>query len=155
MKLNESMYAGIIRWRCRYLLWLLLFPLLLSGCRNMVEVDGERYAALNDEEMHELVLLARTTLVRNAPKLISQEEAEKVRRTAPQVKVEYYGDCFGEVIAMWDLPTRKVEVVIDGKLNDSSPSRRNVMVRIMKKYAPVLDFRDAQRRGNNSALQQP
>jgi len=127
--------------------------LLICSCRNQINVNGESYDMLTERETVELVLFARKTLVRNSPlakksrrppdepTLLSAEEAQAVRSTEPDLQIDYRGDCSGEAVVTWDLPQRKIEVVIQGQLNETNPFKRDLMVRIMKKYGPVLDMR--------------
>ncbi len=130
---------------------------LLSGvgCRSRIEVDGEYYAMLDEREERELVMLARDTLVRSAGKIISKEEADEVRRREPELKIDYRGDCFGDAVVSWDLKNIKLEVVYEGKLNESDPRRRGLFVRTMKKYPPVLDMRKERLRGKAPAPRKP
>ena len=136
----------------RYVSLPLFALLLVCGCRSSIEIDGESYSTLTESERSELVFFARQTLIRNSPlakkkhrdpdspDLITIDEAKEVRAVEPDLKIEYRGDCSGEAVVTWDLPNRKIEVVIDGRLND--PYKRDLMLRVMKKYGPVLDFRD-------------
>ena len=140
-------------------LLLALTPMLfMCSCRSHVEVNGKSYDALTERETFELVLFARETLIKNSPlakktrrapndpTLLSTDEAKMVRSTEPELKIDYRGDCYGEAVVIWDMPKRKYEVVIEGMFNETSPFKRDVMVRIMKKHGPVLDFRDSQRK---------
>ena len=128
---------------------------VVSGCRNQVVVNGRSYAMLNEREERELVMLARETLIRNASKLITADEVAEVRRLEPETKIDYRGDCFGEAVVCWDLKRIKLEIVYEGKLNDSDPRQRNLFVRTMKKYPPVLDLRREQRRRRAPTPRQP
>ena len=145
-----------MRIRMKLLLSSLALLALVCGCRNQIEVDGEHYDMLNDDEVAELVILARETLLRNSEKLlVPVDEAAAIRRMDPEMKIDYRGDCSGEAVVTWDMPRRKYEVVLDGQLNESSPFKRNLMVRIMKKHGPVLDFRESQRALKGTAPARP
>ena len=148
-----------------YALLPLLALMLVCGCRSRIEVDGESYSMLTDRERAELVFFARQTMIRNSPlstkkhrdpdspDLITIDEANEVRAVEPDLKIEYRGDCAGEAVVTWDLPNRKIEVVIEGQLND--PYKRDLMLRVMKKYGPVLDFRDKQDKKAGAVSPQP
>lgn len=127
----------------------------VSGCRSKIAVNGESYSMLNEREERELVMLARETLIRNAKKLVAQDEVEDIRRMEPELRIDYRGDCSGEAVVIWDLKRIKLEVVYEGELNDSDPRRRNIIVRAMKKYPPVLDMRKEQRRRKTPPVRKP
>lgn len=127
----------------------------VSGCRSRIVVNGESYSMLNEREERELVILARETLIRNAKKLVTQDEVEELRRREPELRIDYRGDCSGEAVVIWDLKRIKLEVVYEGELNDSDPRRRNIIVRAMKKYPPVLDMRKEQRRRKTPPVSKP
>ena len=114
----------------------------LTGCRNQIEVDGQHYDMLNEREVAEIVAFARATLEHNSPKLVRPSELVEIKSRAPELKINYRGDCYGDAIVIWDLADRKYEVVLDGRLNDTSPLKRNLMLRVMKKYRDdaVIDF---------------
>lgn len=146
-----------------FMLLTLAFP---CGCRNQIEVDGEHYDMLTEDETRQLLAFARETLIQNSPlaqkrrspdspQLLTIEEARKIRSSEPELKIEYRGDCSGEAVVIWDLEKHKFEVVVDGVLNETSPFKRNVMVRVMKKYGPVLDFRESQRTKNGTVPTRP
>ena len=115
---------------------------ILAGCRSRIEVDGQRYDMLNDREVAEIVAFARATLEHNSPKLVRSSELVEIKSQAPEVRINYRGDCYGDATVIWDLADRKYEVVVDGELNETSPLKRNMMLRVMKKYPPdaVVDF---------------
>ena len=142
---------------CRMTVWLTALALALSvaGCRSKVVVNGKSYATLNEREERELVMLARETLIRNAKKLMAQDEVEEIRRREPEIRIDYRGDCFGDAVVSWDLKRIKLEVVYEGELNDSDPRRRSLIVRTMKKYPPVLDMRKEQRRQKKPSSRKP
>ena len=114
----------------------------LTGCRNQIEVDGQHYDMLNEREVAEIVAFARATLEHNSPKLVRPSELVEIKSRAPELKINYRGDCYGDAIVIWDLADRKYEVVVDGELNETSPLKRNMMLRVMKKYPAdaVIDF---------------
>ena len=115
---------------------------ILAGCRSRIEVDGQRYDMLNDREVAEIVAFARATLEHNSPKLVRSSELVEIKSKAPEVRINYRGDCYGDATVIWDLADRKYEVVVDGELNETSPLKRNMMLRVMKKYPDdaVVDF---------------
>ena len=126
-------------------IWLLAaipFLSILSGCRNRIEVDGQHYDMLNEREIAEIVAFARATLEHNSPKLVRPSELVEIKSREPELKINYRGDCYGDAVVIWDLADRKYEVVVDGVLNDTSPLKRNMMLRVMKKYRDdaVIDF---------------
>ena len=116
------------------------------GCRSYVDVNGRSCAMLTEREIHELVTIARATMAKNSPRHATAEEVEVIRSTKPTIKIQYYGNCLAEAVIAWDLKTRKIEVVFDGQLNSNDPMERDIMLRVMKKQPPVLDFRPEQRR---------
>jgi len=111
------------------------------GCRSHVEVDGKSYAALTDDEMRELVVMARATMAKNSPSHASKAEVAEMRRIEPDIKIRYYGNCIGEAVVSWELEDRRIEIVYDGVLNSTDPSERDIFLRVMKKQPPMLDFR--------------
>ena len=115
---------------------------IMSGCRSQIEVDGQHYDMLNDKEISEIVAFARATLEHNSPKLVRPSELTEIKTKEPELKINYRGDCYGDATVIWDLADRKYEVVVDGELNETSPLKRNMMLRVMKKYPPdaVVDF---------------
>ena len=114
---------------------------LCHGCRNHVDVDGKSCAMLTDREVHELVVVARETMAKNSPKHATADEVALIRRTEPEIKIRYYGNCLGEAVIGWELETRKIEIVFDGQLNSNNPWERDIILRTMQKQPPVLDFR--------------
>ena len=123
-------------------LFAVAFAVILAGCRSQIEVDGQHYDMLNDQEISEIVAFARATLEHNAPKLVRPSELVEIKSKEPELKINYRGDCYGDATAIWDLADRKYEVVVDGVLNETSPLKRNMMLRVMKKYPAdaVVDF---------------
>lgn len=115
--------------------------LLLFGCRSRIEVDGESYAMLDDREIAELKFVARETLLHNSSRLLDPQDIPAVRSKEPELAIDYRGDCSGQAVVTWDLAKRKYEVVIEGELNERSPRKRDIMVRVMGKYPEVLDLR--------------
>ena len=111
------------------------------GCRNYVDVNGRSCAMLTDREVDELVAVARATMVKNSPKHATADEVAEIRRTAPEIKINYYGNCLGEAVLSWDLKKRKIEIIFDGQLNSTDPRERDLILRVMEKRPPVLDFR--------------
>lgn len=120
---------------------------ICCGCRNHIDVNGRSCAILNEREVRELVILARETMAKNSPRHASAEEVAEIRRTEPEVKINYYGNCLGEAVIIWDLKTRKIEIVYDGQLNSTDPRERDMMLRVMEKQPPMLDFRPGHGKG--------
>lgn len=89
--------------------------LLAAGCGPTVMVDGERFAALTQEEQKFLVRIARLSL-KHSPKAISKEELAVVQKNDPAVELEYTGDKFGKALVTWQLPKRKLTVIFEGEL---------------------------------------
>ena len=120
----------------------ILFLGILAGCRNRIEVDGQHYDMLTEREVAEIVAFARATLEHNSPKLVRPSELVEIKSKTPELKINYRGDCYGDAAVIWDLADRKYEVVVDGELNETSPLKRNMMLRVMKKYPAdaVIDF---------------
>ena len=116
------------------------------GCRSHVEVNGRSCAMLTDREVQELVVFARATLAKNSPRHASAEEIAEIRRTEPDVKIRYYGNCMGEAVIGWDLKKRKIEIIYDGLLTSTEPEERDMVLRIMEKRTGTLDFRPGPRR---------
>lgn len=114
---------------------------LCPGCRSYIDVDGKSCAMLTDREVRELVLVARETMAKNSPKHATPDEVAEIRRTEPEIKIRYYGNCLGEAVISWELETRKVEIVFDGQLNSNNPWERDIILRTMQKQPAVLDFR--------------
>ena len=127
--------------RCSLLSAAVFALALCHGCRSYVDVDGRSCAMLTDREVGELVVVARETMAKNSPKHATAEEVAEIRRTEPEIKIEYYGNCLGKAVIGWDLPTRKIEIVYDGQLNSNDPRERDMILRTMDKQPPVLDFR--------------
>ena len=123
-------------------LFAVAFAVILAGCRSQIEVDGQHYDMLNDQEISEIVAFARATLEHNSPKLVRPSELVEIKAKEPELRINYRGDCYGDATAIWDLADRKYEVVVDGVLNETSPLKRNMMLRVMKKYPAdaVVDF---------------
>ena len=116
-----------------------------GGCREHIEVNGRSCAMLTEREIGELVVFARATMEKNSPRHASAEELSEIKRLQPEVKIDYYGNCIGEAVVSWDLKTRKIEIVYDGLLTSSDPRERDMILRVMEKQPPVLDFRRKQR----------
>ena len=116
--------------------------LILSGCRNRIEVNGQHYDMLNDEEIAGIIAFARAALEHNSPKLVRPAELAEIKVREPELRINYRGDCYGDATVIWDLADRKYEVVVDGVLNETSPLKRSMMLRVMKKYRDdaVIDF---------------
>ena len=112
-----------------------------GGCRNHIDVNGKSCAMLTDREVRELVIVARETMAKNSPKHATADEVVEMRRTEPEIKINYYGNCLGEAVIGWELATRRVEIVYDGQLNSSDPRERDMILRTIQKQPPVLDFR--------------
>ena len=106
---------------------------------------------LTERETRELVIYARATMAKNSPRHATAEELEVIRRTDPEIKIQYYGNCIGEAVVSWDLKTRRIEIVYDGLLNSTDPRERDFLLRVMKKQPPVLDFRKYPNRPERSA----
>ena len=119
--------------------------LCCGGCREHIEVNGRSCAMLTEREIGELVVFARATMEKNSPRHASAEELAEIKRTQPEVKISYYGNCIGEAVVSWDLKTRKIEIVFEGLLTSTDPRERDIFLRVMKKHPPVLDFRRRQR----------
>ena len=129
--------------KMRFLTAMVFLGLLgVTGCRNQIEVDGQSYDMLNEQEIAEIVAFARGTLEHNTPKLVRPAELAEIKTTRPELKINYRGDCYGDAIVVWDLADRKYEVVLDGQLNDTSPFKRNLRLMVSKKYRDdaVIDF---------------
>ena len=114
---------------------------LCHGCRNHIDVNGKSCAMLTDREVRELVIVARETMAKNSPKHATADEVAEMRRTEPEIKIRYYGNCLGEAVIGWEFATRRVEIVYDGQLNSSEPRERDMILRTIQKQPPVLDFR--------------
>ena len=129
--------------------------LALCGCRSYVDVNGRSCAMLNEREVRELVILARETMAKNSPKHATAAEVDEIRRTEPEINIRYYGNCLGEAVICWDLKTRKIEIVYDGQLNSTDPQERDMILRVMDKQPPMLDFRPGHPRPQVHPPQQP
>ena len=128
---------------------------LVGGCRSYVDVNGRSCAMLTEREVRELVAMARETMAKNSPRHASAAEVDEIRRTEPEIKINYYGNCLGEAVISWDLKTRKIEIVYDGQLNSTDPRERDMMLRVMEKQPPMLDFRPGRPRPQVRPPQQP
>jgi len=111
------------------------------GCRNHIDVNGRSCAMLTDREVDELVTVARATMAKNSPQHATAEEVSEIRSTAPEIKINYYGNCLGEAVLSWDLKKRKIEIIYEGQLNSTDPRERDIILRVMEKQPPLLDFR--------------
>ena len=128
---------------------------LCGGCRSYVDVNGRSCAMLTEREVRELVILARATMAKNSPRHATAAEVEEIRSTEPEIKINYYGNCLGEAVISWELKTRKIEIVYDGQLNSTDPNERDMILRVMEKQPPVLDFRPGRPRPKVRPPQQP
>ena len=127
---------------------------LCGGCRSYVDVNGRSCAMLTEHEVRELVVFARETMAKNSPRHATAAELEEIRRTEPDIKINYYGNCLGEAVISWELKTRKIEIVYDGQLNSTDPRERDMILRVMEKQPPVLDFRPGRKRQQVRSSQQ-
>ena len=105
--------------------WLWLFPVLMllcGGCTAWVEVDGERYAALNDSHKSRLVAICRKALQNNLAKgIITRSEYDFCRKNDPVIKVRYRGDYFGSAWVIWRTPERLLEFLFEEDLIAEKP----------------------------------
>lgn len=128
-------------WRRMAMFAATVAALVCCGCRNHIEVNGRSCAMLTEREVDELVTFARATMAKNSPRHASVEELAVIKSTAPEIKIDYYGNCLGEAVISWDLKTRKIEIIYDGQLNSTDPRERDMILRVMEKQPPMLDFR--------------
>ena len=128
----------------KYILALLAIPVLSiqTGCRSQIEVNGQHYDMLNEREVAEIVVFARLMLENSGKDIVLPSDIVEIKTREPELKINYRGDCYGDATVIWDLTHRKYEVVVDGVLNETSPAKRNMMLRVMKKYPAdaVIDF---------------
>ena len=121
------------------------------GCRNHIDVDGRSCSMLTAGEERDLVNFARVIMVRNSPRHATAAELTEIKRTEPELKIKYYGNCIGKAVVSWKLKTRKIEIVFDGVLNSNDPRERDVALRVMDEYPPLIDFRRRPMRSRTSA----
>ncbi len=115
----------------------LLF-LLLSGCRSRprADVNGLLCDALTSSEEQELVVIARSTILRAKKALLPGEDA-LIRTTAPSIKIIYYDDCYGNALISWQAPTRRITVQFTGSLLDST---RHIQLYTVRNSNRIIDF---------------
>lgn len=87
---------------------------LVCGCGPTVEVDGRYYRALDEDEIHQLVLFARSALARS-PKAVSPAELTRIQHTEPQIEILYRGDKDGSARLEWEVNGRRICMVFHGK----------------------------------------
>ena len=98
-----------------------LMSFILTSCKTGMTVEGEPCYALSEEEVAELVQIARYSL-RKPSRQLSAADVKVISTTAPEVLIHYSGDCSGEVKIRWTLPDKRAGVRFAGLLND--PRRR-------------------------------
>ncbi len=126
--------------------WFLAFSVLsifalACGCGPTVEVDGQYYRALNHEEVHELVLFARSALKRS-PKAVSQMELARILSTEPEIEIRYRGDKDGTARLEWEVDGRRICMVFHGEF---LTKKMGWMLETRENSDRVLDFTKPQK----------
>ncbi len=109
------------------------------GCRSTITVNGVKCATLYDEEIEELVMVARYTLRKNLdnPKVITPSQYSIAKTSTPEIRIEYFGDITGTARLTWDFPECKTTVMIRGEL--TNPKNRYIAVSIVEKLPDIID----------------
>lgn len=112
--------------------WLLLLaicglPWMLCSCRTGTTVSGDPCYELSQDELDELVAIARLSL-RKPRRQLTPAESHTILTAEPEMVVLYNGDCSGEVKIRWSLPDKFAGVRYRGLLND--PKRRSMVFEI-------------------------
>lgn len=110
------------------LLALLALPLLLCSCRTGLTVDGDPCYTLSEEEVEELVAIARISL-KKPHRQLSRRDMHAIASTRPEITIHYNGDCSGEAKIRWQLPDKRASVLFQGLLND--PRERRTVFEIV------------------------
>ena len=112
---------------------------VVCGCRSTITVNGVRCATLHDSEIEELVTVARYTLRKNLdnPKVVTPSQYSIAKTTAPEIKIEYFGNITGTARVTWDFPECKTTVMIRGEL--TNPQNRYIAVSIVEKLPDIID----------------
>lgn len=109
---------------------------ILGGCAPTVTVNGETFEVLTPREEKDLILIARAALKRSK-KAATSSELQIIQNTAPEFKIDYYGDRSGDAKVTWDLPERRLTVQFRGQLLTDHMVAQMYTV---KRYDGVLDF---------------
>lgn len=137
---------------------LLLLPLLLplSGCRSrpQVEVNGLFYDALTPAEEQELVVIARSAILRAKKALLPGEDV-LIRNSAPKIKIIYYHNCYGNALISWEAPTRRITVQFTGSLLSSTMHMQLYTVRNSNEIIDFSNRRHSFKTVPASSLPQP
>lgn len=105
-------------------------PWMLCSCRTGTTVSGDPCYELSQDELAELVEIARLSL-RKPMRQLTPAETRLIMTAKPEVDVFYNGDCSGEVKVRWSLPEKQASVRYRGLLNDSK--RRFMVFEIVPK----------------------
>lgn len=109
---------------------MLLLPLTLliiaasSGCvsRTAVTTDGRKCRALSDEQIEYLTVMTRNAVIKNAAKhKLSAAEVNFIRKTEPDIKVRYRGDCFGTMFIQWETHAHVIGMRFENRLDVRLP----------------------------------
>ena len=115
-----------MRWL--FLLAICGLPWMLCSCRTGTTVSGDPCYALSQDEVDELVAIARMSL-RKPRRQLTPTESHAIMNGKPEVDIFYNGDCSGEVRIRWTLPDKFAGVRYRGLLND--PKRRYMVFEII------------------------
>ena len=102
-----------------------LLMLILSGCSTPegMTVYGTKCKVLSEDQTADLIRFCRKTLYKNAQKYkISPEEMNIIRKTEPDLRAEYRGDCYGTLLIAWETPSRKIGLRFENHLDAEIPS---------------------------------
>ena len=98
----------------------ILSVLIFNGCvmgPTATTSDGRKCRALSDKQLSYLVAMARNALKSDKKNNISAGDLRIINTTAPDINIEYRGDCFGTAIISWETPTRKLGMWFDRQLD--------------------------------------
>lgn len=102
-----------------------LMLLIFTGCRSNTgtTIYGTECKVLSDNQINDLIRFSRKSLYKNAAKYkITAEELDIVRKTYPELRTEYRGDCYGTMLISWETPTRKLGIRLENHLDAEVPS---------------------------------
>ena len=115
-----------MRWL--FLLSICCLPWMLCSCRTGTTMSGDPCYELSQDELDELVEIARLSL-RRPRRQLTPAEAHSIMTVPPEIIIRYNGDCSGEVRLRWALKQKRVEMRYRGLLND--PRRREMFFEIV------------------------
>ena len=93
--------------------FLLLFLSALCGCMSNRElINGEWIEVLSSREQQLLINTARATL--SNTKRLTSRDRELIKKLDPELKIRYTGDRTGDANFVWQLPGKRVTLLMRG-----------------------------------------